>query len=298
MQNPLVTVIIPTYNRTHFLKLTLESIKSQTFQDFEIIVIDDGTAGDDNRLLCEKFEKVNYIKIINSGGPAKPRNIGIQKAKGKYIAFVDDDDLWLPEKLTQQVAILEANLDFGLVHGCCQVIDQNSVITGAIVGRPGTPDVKHGDVSMRMLGNWTVMMPTSLVRKKVIAKVGFFNENMPPAGEDVEFWTRCSFVTKFYYLDELLVLYRVHSNNISRLNKYYIELPLYLKKILVNVYNSKKINKTQYKLLLRNLCHMQLKTLRIDIITSLKKLFQIDYFWFLEINSFKLLLKKLITKEK
>ncbi len=99
MQKPLVSVIIPTYKRTAYLKLTLDSIQNQTFQDFEVIVVDDGTPTEENRLLCEQYEKVQYIKIENSGGPAKPRNFGIQKAKGKYLAFVDDDDIWLPNIL-------------------------------------------------------------------------------------------------------------------------------------------------------------------------------------------------------
>lgn len=295
---PKVSVIISTFKRTEYLKKTLESIEAQTYRDFEVIVVDDGTPGDANSLLCEQFEKVKYLKIANSGGPSRPRNVGIQTAKGEYIAFVDDDDLWLPHKLEKQVAILENNPEFGIVHSCCNVIDENDVLTGAIVGRPGTPDVKHGDVSLRMMGNWTVMMPTSFVRKEVVDAVGFFNEKMPAAGEDMEFWVRCSFETKFYYVDEPLVAYRVHSNNISGENRNYIELPLYLKKILVKVYNSRKINKSQYRLLVRNLCHMQLKTLRMDIITSINYLFQIDPFWFLETNSFKLFIKKIITKEE
>ena len=161
MQNPLVSIIIPTYKRTDYLKLTIRSILDQTFQDFEIIVVDDGTPTDENRLLCEQFQKIVYIKIENSKGPAKPRNVGIKQAKGKYIAFVDDDDIWLPEKLQKQVNVLDNNPDFGLVHSCCQVINGQGIVKNEIVGRPGNPQVKHGDVSMRMIGNWTVMMPTT-----------------------------------------------------------------------------------------------------------------------------------------
>lgn len=75
MQNPLVSIVIPTYNRTSFLKLTLESVIRQTFQDFEIIIVDDGTPNDDNQILCKPIEKVKFIKITNSGGLAKPRNV-------------------------------------------------------------------------------------------------------------------------------------------------------------------------------------------------------------------------------
>jgi glycosyltransferase involved in cell wall biosynthesis len=201
MSIPIVSIIIPTYNRTKYLALTLESISLQTCQDFEIIVIDDGSSDDEAKLLCKRYEKVKYIKISNSGGPAKPRNIGIQNSKGRYLAFVDDDDLWMPNKLEKQIEILDNNPDFGLVHSCCEVIDENGVSKDKIVGRPGTLGLKHGDVSLRMIGNWTVMMPTSFVRKEVVSKVGFFNEEIIPALEDVEYWSRCCFLTNFFFID-------------------------------------------------------------------------------------------------
>nr|WP_315155904.1 glycosyltransferase family A protein [uncultured Flavobacterium sp.] len=294
---PIVSVIIPTYKRTDYLKLTLRSILNQTFKDFEIIVVDDGTPNDDNFFLCQTFEKVKYIKIENSGGPAKPRNVGIHEAKGKYIAFVDDDDLWLPSKLEKQVAVLENNPDFGLVHCCCQVIDEIGIEKNEIIGRPGSLDVKHGDVSMRMIGNWTLMMPTPLLRKEVVDKVGFFNEIIPPALEDIEYWTRCSFSTKFYYVDEPLVQYRVHTNNISKDNPNYFYLPLFLKYILKNQLSIKKINKKEYKSLLDNVSKMQIKMIDKGFFKTFKNLFILDFFWFFKVSNCKLLVYVLLFKK-
>lgn len=297
MQKPLVSVIIPTYKRTAYLKLTLDSIQNQTFQDFEVIVVDDGTPTEENRLLCEQYEKVQYIKIENSGGPAKPRNFGIQKAKGKYLAFVDDDDIWLPNKLEKQVRVLEENLDFGLVHGCCEVIDENGILQNRIIGRPGTPEVKHGDVKMRMMGNWTVMMPTSFVRKEIVKKVGFFNEIMPAAGEDVEYWTRCSFETKFYYVDEPLVYYRIHNKNISTKNINYIKLPYFLKKVLKIQLNLNKINQKDFLELRANLVNSQIKMFKFNIIKSIYYLFKLDKFWFFSFSNLKLMTFILFLKK-
>ena len=99
MKHPLVSVIIPTYNRTDYLKITLNSVLSQTYKNIEIIVVDDGSEGDANKILCDSFSNVIYIKIKNSGGPARPRNTGIKAAKGELIGFTDDDDIWLPQKL-------------------------------------------------------------------------------------------------------------------------------------------------------------------------------------------------------
>lgn len=286
---PKVSIIIPTYNRTRFLELTLKSIQNQTFQDFEIIVVDDGTPNNENEELCKHFAKVRYCKIPNSGGPSKPRNEGIKMAKGKYFAFVDDDDLWMPEKLEIQVEILEQNPDFGLVHGCCEVIDENGNLQGRILGRPGKPEVKHGNVSMRLIGNWTVMMPTSFVRKDVVSKVGFFNETMPAAGEDMEYWARCSFETPFFYIDKPLVYYRVHNGNISAIHEKYLELPLYLKEVLLTVYSRGKISSNEYKILLNRLCVMELKMLKVNYGKVLKNLFVLNRFWFFNLVNLKIL---------
>ncbi|WP_396186009.1 glycosyltransferase family 2 protein [Flavobacterium sp.] len=290
MSNPLVSIIIPTYNRTYFLDLTIQSVLSQTYQHTEIIVIDDGTPNDKNEILCKKSEKVQYIKIKNSGGPARPRNMGIHKAKGKYIAFVDDDDLWLPTKLEKQVAILENNLDFGLVHSCCEVIDENGIKKNEIIGRPGSQDVKHGDVSMRMMGNWTLMMSTPLISKKVLDAVGFYNEIMPAAGEDTEFWTRCSFATNFYYIDEPLAQYRVHSQNISSRKENYRKLPFYLKEVLIQQRINKRISNSQYDLLISKMCINQINYIRDHYKLTIQILFELDYFWIFKIQNFKCLI--------
>jgi glycosyltransferase involved in cell wall biosynthesis len=297
MSHPLVSVIVPTYKRTDFLKLTLQSILNQTFQDFEVLVIDDGTPNEENFLLCQTMNKVRYIKIKNSGGPAKPRNIGITEAKGKYLAFVDDDDLWLYNKLEKQVAVLEDNPDFGLVHCCCRIIDKYGIKKDEIIGRPGRLDVKHGDVAMRMMGNWTIMMPTPLVRKKIIEIGGYFNENISGTFADVEFWTKLSFYTKFYYIDEPLVNYRAHDQNMSN-NKYAdIQLPICLKEILKGQLFSKRITNKQYLFLLNNLCKMQIKMMQISFFKPFKNLFLLDYLWVFKRNNCKLIIYILFLKK-
>lgn len=297
MTNPLVSVIIPTYDRTHFLKLTIDSILNQTFQDFEIIVVDDGTPNENNLVICSKYDNVKYIKIKNSGGPAKPRNVGIKESQGRYLAFVDDDDVWLPTKLEKQVKILEQNLDFGLVHGCCEVINEDGILQDIIIGRPGSLEVKHGDVRNRMIGNWTVMMPTAFVRKEIINKVGKFNQEIPAALEDVEFWTRCSFETKFYYLEEPLVLYRVHGSNISSKNINYIKLPFYLKKVLEKQRELNKINDKEFTELLRSLVKTQIKMFHLSFFKNIHFLFKLDRMWFLRFSNVKLMIFILFFKK-
>ena len=283
-QNPLVSVIITTYNRANYLKEALNSVRNQTYKCIEIIVIDDGTVGDENYLICNSFKDVQYIKTKNTKTPSTGRKLGFKMSKGLYIAFLDDDDIWLPNKIETQVNILLNNLDFGLVHSSCQVIDEEGILQSKIIGESFEWRNKHGDVSLRMLGKFTLMMPTPLVRREIIIKVGLFNEVMKPAGEDAEFWIRCSFETKFYYYEKSLALYRVHSNNISTNKKAYIDLPLSLKEILTKQKKLNRINSKEYNLLLKNCIRMQWQYKKESFFKTIFNLFLIDCFWFLKIK--------------
>lgn len=291
----LVSVIIPTYNRTQYLKQTLESVLNQTYSNIEVWVVDDGSIGDSNKILCKKFE-VNYLKIENSGSPCKPRNEGIKRARGNYISFIDDDDLWVFNRIELMVQILETNPEFGLVHNYCSLIDKNGKELKRITGRPGTPDVKHGDVSLRMIGNWTIS-DYPLVRKEIINKIGFFNEEMKAAGEDAEYWARASFFTNFYYLDLPLTKYRIHNENNSSLNKsLYFNLNLTIKSKLDFYLNSGVINKKTYKININNLVKDEIKKVKISYFKNLKILFKLNLFWFFSYKKIKLLLFIILKK--
>ncbi len=110
---PKVSVIIPTYNRAHFLCEALDSALSQTFKDFEIIIVDDGST-DNTKQVLEKYGSRIYYIYQENKGRAEARNTGIRRAKGEHIAFLDDDDIWLPNKLEKQVFFLDARPDIGI----------------------------------------------------------------------------------------------------------------------------------------------------------------------------------------
>jgi hypothetical protein len=190
-----------------------------------------------------------------------------------------------------QVSVLTNNSNYGLVHGPCVVIDEFGNKSNEIIGRPGGPLVKHSDVKLCMIGNWTLMMPTPLVSGDVIKKIGFFNEEIPPSLEDVEFWVRCSFYTSFFYMDEPMVYYRKHANNISSDKKKYIDLPLYLERTVDEALAKNLINKKQRKLLTNNLVRMQLKGISYGIKKTIGNLFKLDSFWLLKFRNVKLLIK-------
>jgi len=292
---PLVSVIIPTYNRSVLLMKTIDSVLNQTYNNIEIIVVDDGSQEDLTENL-NNIKKLKYYRIPNSGGPSKPRNLGIKKSNGKYIAFIDDDDLWVNNKIEIQVNKLEKNKEFGLAHNYCSVIDEFGKEKDEIIGKSGSIKIKHGDVVERMIGNWTLMTSSVLLRKELVDKVGFFNCEMPPAGEDVEYWSRCSFHSKFYYLDKPLVLYRKHTSNISKYNVNYVDLPLHLYNVIKQNFNNGIITQEVYKKLKVNICKMQIKMIKKSINKTIINIFKLDFFWFLKFKNLKLLTYIILAK--
>jgi glycosyltransferase involved in cell wall biosynthesis len=126
-RKPKISVIVPTYNRSELLPRAINSILNQTFKDFELIIVDDGST-DNTKKIIEKYSendsRIKYIYQENSGGPPRPKNTGIKIAKGNYIAFLDSDDEWLPSKLEEQIKKYienDKNHNIGLV-GCGAII--------------------------------------------------------------------------------------------------------------------------------------------------------------------------------
>ena len=111
----LVSVIIPTHNRPELLTRTLKSVLSQTYDNMQVIVVSNGVSTQNKKAVFELNDKrLEYYDQENSGGPSSPRNLGINKAKGEFIAFCDDDDIWMPEKIAKQVSLMKENSHFGL----------------------------------------------------------------------------------------------------------------------------------------------------------------------------------------
>jgi glycosyltransferase involved in cell wall biosynthesis len=297
----LVSVIITTYCRPHLLKQCIQSVVSQSYQNIEIIVVDDGTPGDDNEKVCSGFQNVYYIKIPNSGGPARPRNVGAKNAKGELIAFLDDDDQWLPHKIAQQVEILEQNTDFDLVHSPMQVMDESGQLQNQICGIPGSEDYKHGWVWERMVGNFTLMMPTVLLRKKLFDKADGFNEFIAPGFEDIEFWTRCAYLGKFYYQNTVSSLYRSSKGSLSDRNPLLVHQPLFIYRGLVLSISKGIIKSNQLPFIRTNLALDQVRRLQLGFATAFLNLFFIDIFWLLRkrvIKSFVLELYRILFTKR
>ena len=184
---PQVTVIIPTHNRAQFLAGAVKSVLEQSFKDIEVVVVDDGSS-DDTAAVIESFHgsAVRYIRHDRCRGAAAARNTGILQASGEYIAFLDDDDEWNPEKLTRQVEkIVASPPEVGGVYTGCFVLDRNNdQILGQVV------PVEDGDVQEALLaGNCIGGASSILIRHECLERVGLFDERLPSFHE-YDLWLR------------------------------------------------------------------------------------------------------------
>jgi glycosyltransferase involved in cell wall biosynthesis len=208
---PLVSVIIPTYNREKYLNKAIESVSNQTYNNIEILVIDDGSETNYAESICNKYFNCTYFYKKN-GGLSSARNYGISKVKGDYIAFLDDDDFWREDKLEKQVEILNNYEDIDLVHSSAIVVDENGLETGDIIGALQNKIHKRsGYVFWNALGVWVVKSPTPLIRKKVFKSDMMFDETIK-VGEDLDFYQRLFYRHNVVYIDEPLAFYREYKN--------------------------------------------------------------------------------------
>lgn len=206
---PIVSVIIPTYNREKFIGAAIKSVLDQTFKCFEIIVIDDGsTDGTANVVKEFKSEKIRYIYQSNQGR-SRARNHALALAKGRYIAFLDSDDMYLPEKLGMQVDFMDRRPDFGMVYTSAYCIDEdgNSL---AHVYEAKLSGWIYNDIAFFV--PVTITLPTVIARREVFEAVGGFDENMERF-EDTDMWRRISKAFQIGAMATFTCLLRTHSDN-------------------------------------------------------------------------------------
>ncbi len=207
---PTVSVIIPTYNRNELLTRAIESVLIQGFDDFEVLVID-GARSDSTRELVHSFGDGRIRYIPQKGkGIANARNLGVMKARGKFIAFIDDDDRWREDKLERQLELFgELPENYGLIY---------TAFTYYYLERNRILGIKHprasGDVYRHLLKDNITGTSTIIVKRKCFKKVGLFRESFPTC-EDWDMWLRMSKICLFGAIDEPLVDYSIHAGQFS-----------------------------------------------------------------------------------
>ncbi len=208
---PRVSIVVATYNYGRFLAEALDSIRAQTFRNWEAIIVDDGSTDDTSKVVRSYLTDARFHYVLTShvGQPAA-KNAGIAACRSDLIAFLDADDRWLPEKLAKQVPLFDANPEVGVVYCRRHVVDER----GQQIEFPEL-ECYSGRVVGHMFLNNFVCFSSSVVRRTVLDTVGRFNERIPLA-IDYELWLRASAKYAFDYVDEQLVEYRTGHANLSR----------------------------------------------------------------------------------
>jgi len=210
---PKVSVNIPCYNSAPFIKATLESVLNQTYKDFEIIVIDDGSTDDTEKIVKSiKDPRIKYLYKVNEG-LSKARNRAIDFSIGEYIAFLDHDDLWLPDKLEKQIKLFEDNKGLGLVFSDTYVLKNNKKENATYFKRCKP---KKGYIFEELLFGRSNFIPllTVMMRKNIFKEIGQFKEEYV-IGEEYELFLRAAEKYEFDYVNKPLATYRIHSGNTS-----------------------------------------------------------------------------------
>jgi len=219
---PLISVVIPAYNAAGYIEEAINSVLNQTFQNFEIIVVDDGSQDlTKEKVLNYSDPRIKYIYKEN-GGPSTARNTGIKAARGNYIAFLDYDDIWIPQKLEKQLARFSLEPELGLVYSWVQSINPDG--SDRFVAKPENEGWVYNDL---FLGNFQHNGSVQLIKKECFEKTGYFDESLLNV-QDWDMWLRLAKYFKFGVVKEILVKYRVRPDSISKrhrkLNKSFIKI--------------------------------------------------------------------------
>jgi glycosyltransferase involved in cell wall biosynthesis len=221
---PLVSIIIPCYNGEKFIAEAIESIINQTYQNWELIIINDGSTDKSEKIIkqyCRKDNRIKYKKNSKNKGIPATRNIGIKASNGEYIALLDQDDLWINEKLEMQMKeYLKASKRVGLLFGNIMVI--NVINKSKRIKKPiniNFEEISSEELFKKLYFNNFITSITVILRKECLEKIGLFNERIKWGGDDYELWLRIAKYYKFKYINQILATRREHTNNYSSTEK-------------------------------------------------------------------------------
>jgi glycosyltransferase involved in cell wall biosynthesis len=220
---PLVSIIIPTYNCDRFLEEALTSVVQQDYAVREIIVVDDGST-DSTVAFAKRFPEVRLLTQRNAG-PAAARNVGVRASFGKYLAFLDGDDIWFPGKLSSQIAYAESHPDHPIVFGQFAFWrrDAGGLYPPAeeFPKRPGSWEITEplsGWIYADVLLDSVICIITALIHRSVYDDVGGFDESLR-GGSDYDFWLRSTHRFRAHKLPQCLALYRLHGKGVTSIPK-------------------------------------------------------------------------------
>ncbi|MEW5894157.1 MAG: glycosyltransferase [Candidatus Omnitrophota bacterium] len=214
---PKVSVIVPVYNRENYLGKCIDSILAQEYRDYEILLVDNNSANGSVRVIRE-YEKFypHKIRCLSQPkqGAAAARNLGACAARGAYLAFLDSDDLWFPEKLKIQMFFFEKKKDVDLMYTSYARFGKNGLMRGDEL-RKLYPRLLDGHILPDLLLECFIWTSTVVIRKSVFRELGGFDESLA-TGEDYDLWLRAAVKYKIFGIPLALAQYRQHDENLMK----------------------------------------------------------------------------------
>lgn len=195
----MISIIIPTFNRAVLLKKAVESVLAQTYPDFELIIVDDGSTDNTKDLVLKLDRRIIYLRQDNKG-PASARNLGIKTSKRPFLAFLDSDDRWDSEKLEEQLKAMQGGASSPVSH-----TQEVWYKEGRLLNQKKRHEKPQGYIFNKCLPLCVVSMSTVMVRREVFESIGLFDEDLPCC-EDYDFWLRASIKYDFILIDKPLTL--------------------------------------------------------------------------------------------
>lgn len=207
---PFLSVVIPVFNRRELLRRAIQSVLKQTFKDFELIVVDDGSTDGVEGLDELREPGVKFLRLEENGGVSRARNRGVELSGGEWICFLDSDDLWMPRKLEKQVRWTKSNPDFRILQS-----KEIWIRNGKRVNPPSTHEKSAGDLFEASLDRCMITPSSVMMQRSLFEECGRFDESLP-ACEDYDLWLRISCRYPVGLVNEyLLYRYGGHPDQLS-----------------------------------------------------------------------------------
>lgn len=218
--SPLVTVVIPAYNAMRYLPEALDSVLNQTYPNFEVVIINDGSQDNIESWYSSLDNTVKHqVRLFSqpNQGISSARNAGIAHGTAPYVAFLDADDIWFPHKLERQVAYLEANPSVSLTYSWASAVDGRGKLLGRVHGAQICPRKLHNKMWSQLVVSNVISTPsTVLVRRACLERVGPFDLDLSSYVEDKDLWLRIARKHTMRMMPEVLIHKRRHSTNTSK----------------------------------------------------------------------------------
>lgn len=197
---PFFSVIIPTYNRQHLFEIALNSVLNQTYKDFEVIIVDDGSTDQTSEVIRNLVDtRIKYLYQENRG-VSHARNRGLEISNGKFMAFLDSDDRWVPQKLHIVNELIKQHPQVSIFH-----TDEIWYKGGRLLNQKKKHKKPSGYVYLKALPQCCIGMSTSVVKREVLENIGLFDESLP-ACEDYDFWLRATHSFEVKLINEKLTI--------------------------------------------------------------------------------------------